>query len=169
MRWHQGEPYFLTQDHLDVFVNGLSTNEKVGGKALELLERYQAKPFFFFVHFAEPDHSGHRHGENSQDYTDGLISCDEWTGRILAKLKELDLDKRTLVYVTADHGFDEGHKAHSDAPYVFLATNDRKTLHPGTRADITPTLLDRFGVDLDELKPPLSGRSLLRRHRQAKW
>ena len=30
----------------------------------------------------------------------------------------------------------------------------------GTRADITPTILDRLGVDLGKITPPLDGESL---------
>ena len=87
------------------------------------LELYRSRPFFFFVHFAQPDASGTRPGEDSQEYTDGLVSDDHWTGKILEKLKALGLSGRTAVYITADHGFDEGLKSHNDAPYVFLATD----------------------------------------------
>ncbi|MHC4913375.1 MAG: alkaline phosphatase family protein, partial [Planctomycetota bacterium] len=44
-----GEPYFYTKESMDVFVNDLKKDERVGLKALELLERYKDKPFFFFV------------------------------------------------------------------------------------------------------------------------
>ena len=108
-----GKPYFNTKDHMDMFVNGLSQNEKVGNMALENLEKCKHKRFLFFVHFADPDHSGHKHGENSQEYTDAIKSDDEWTGKIVAKLKELGLDDDTLIYIVVDHGFDEGKSGHS--------------------------------------------------------
>jgi arylsulfatase A-like enzyme len=93
---------------------------------------------------------------------DALISCDAWLGKIGGRLKELGLYDKTRIYVTAEHGFDEGQKSHADAPYVFLATNDRAVIRGGTRGDITPTILDRFGVDLSRYLPPLDGKSLLR-------
>jgi hypothetical protein len=65
-----------------------------------------------------------------------------------------------LIYVTADHGFDVGGKGHHKAPYVFLGTNDKQVSRNGTRADITPTVLDRLGVDLAKIDPPLDGESL---------
>ena len=164
-----GKPYYNTFSSLDVFVNGLVEDKIVGPKALEYLEQYKDKPFFFFVHFAEVDHQGHAFGENSKEYNDALISADHWTGEIVKKLKELGLYDQTLIYVTADHGFDEGMTSHSDAPYVFLGTNDPKVMRRGTRADITPTILDRFGVDLAKLTPPLDGHSLLRPYTEPKW
>lgn len=157
---YPGKPYFNTARNMDMFLNGLGENEKVGMTAIQNLERYKDKRFFFFIHFAQPDHAGHAYGENSQQYTDGIKSDDEWTGRITAKLKELGLYNKTFVYVTADHGFDEGKTSHSHAPYVFLATNDPKVNRNGDRADITPTILKRFGLDLSKLQPPLDGTPL---------
>jgi len=163
------EPYYETKKNMDVFINGLNTDEKVGTKALEMLEKYKDKRFFFFVHFAEVDHKGHKFGENSKEYNDALISADRWTGKIIKKLKELGLYDKTLIYVTADHGFDEGKKGHRDAPYVFLATNDPQVIRRGTRADITPTILERFGLKLKKIEPPLDGRALTRPYSPPVW
>jgi len=157
---YPGKPYFNAARNMDMFLNGLGENEKVGMTAIQNLEKHKDKRFFFFIHFAEPDHAGHAYGENSQQYTDGIRSDDDWTGRIIAKLKALGLYDKTLVYVTADHGFDEGKTSHSNAPYVFLATNDPKVNRNGDRADITPTILKRFGLDLSRLQPPLDGTPL---------
>jgi len=155
-----GSPYYNMYTALEVWEFGLELDEKVGSRALEMLEKYKDKPFFFFVHFAQVDHKGHKHGENSKEYNDALISNDLWTGKIIEKLKELGLYDKTLVYVTADHGFDEGKTSHNDAPYVFLGTNDTKVMHRGERADVAPTILARFGLDLSKLEPALDGQSL---------
>ncbi len=147
---------------LDVWEFGLMEDQKVGTRVIELLEKYKDKPFFFFVHFASVDHQGHKFGENSKEYNNALISNDLWTGKIIEKLKSLGLYDKTLVYVTADHGFDEGKTSHSNAPYVFLATNDKKVMRNGLRQDITPTILERFGLDLNKLEPLLDGVPLTR-------
>jgi arylsulfatase A-like enzyme len=152
-----GKPYYYTRNNMDLFVNGLSQNEKVARTAMENLEKYRDHRFFFFIHFAEPDHSGHKHGENSPEYTEGIRSDDEWTGKIIMKLKELGLYEETLVYVTADHGFDEGERSHSYAPFVFLATNDSLIIRDGDRVDVAPTILKRFGVEIDDISPRLNG------------
>ncbi len=138
-------------------MNGLFKNEKVGTLAIENLEKYKDQRLFFFIHFAEPDHVGHKYGENSSEYTNGIKSDDEWTGKIIAKLRELGLYEKTLLYITADHGFDEGKKTHAYAPFVFLATNDNKIIRPGIRADIAPTILKRFGLKLSRISPTLDG------------
>jgi hypothetical protein len=156
----EGSPYYTMHKACDVWEYGLMEDEKVGSLAIQLIEKYKDRPFFFFVHFASVDHLGHRFGENSKEYNDALISNDAWTGRIVQKLKELGLYDKTLVYVTADHGFDEDKTSHSYAPYVFLATNDPLVKRAGMRQDIAPTILDRFGVDLSKLEPPLDGEPL---------
>ena len=157
-----GSPYYYMKDSCDEWIFGLMEDEKVGTTALEKLDKYKDKPFFFFVHFAQVDHKGHASGENSEQYNGALISNDAWTGKIIQKLKDLGLYDKTAVYVTADHGFDEDAKGHKKAPYVFLATNDKGVCRNGDRADITPTLLDRFGLDLSKFSPPLAGHSLRR-------
>lgn len=164
-----GKPYYNTSPNMDIFINGLEEDEKVGAKAIELLQQYKDKPFFFFVHFAQVDHKGHQFGENSREYNDALISADKWTGNIVQKLKELNLYRETLIYVTSDHGFDEGQKSHNDAPYVFLGTNDPKVMRRGQRADITPTILDRFGLDLNTIQPPLDGHPLTKPYQPPNW
>jgi arylsulfatase A-like enzyme len=155
-----GSPYYTMHFACDAWDFGLMLDEKVATRAIELLEKHKDKPFFFFVHFAEVDHKGHKFGENSTQYNDALISNDTWTGKIIEKLKGLGLYDKTLVYVTADHGFNEGAKGHSKAPHVFLATNDKGVVRGGTRPDVAATILDRFGFDLAKLDPPLTGAPL---------
>jgi len=152
-----GKPYYNTKSHMDKFVNGLVENDKVGEMALRELERCKDKRFFFFIHFADPDHTGHKFGENSQEYTDAIKSDDAWTGRIIAKLKEAGVYDRTLVYVVVDHGFNEGAKGHSYAPYVFLATNDKQVTRNGAREDIAPTVLKHLGLDVSKVEPAFDG------------
>ena len=164
-----GKPYYYTKEHMDVFINGLEQDDIVGSKAIELLRQYKNKPFFFFVHFAQVDHKGHAFGENSKEYNDALISADHQTGRIIRMLKDLNLYDGTVIYVTADHGFDEDMKTHSDAPYVFLGTNDPTVIHRGQRVDITPTILERFGLDLDKINPPLDGNPLTEPYQPPNW
>jgi hypothetical protein len=155
-----GSPYYNMYTALEVWEFGLMQDEKVGTRALALVEKYKDKPFFFFVHFAEVDHSGHKHGENSKQYNDALISNDLWTGKIMDKVKELGLADKTQFYVTADHGFNEDGKGHSFAPYVFLATNNKQVNRNGRRQDVAPTILEAFGLDISQMEPPLDGISL---------
>lgn len=164
-----GKPYYHSTRCMDVFENGYMKDAKVGTRAMELLETYRDEPFFFFVHFAEIDHKGHHAGDGSPKQMKAYVSADLWTGRILEKLEELGIADETLVYVTSDHGFDRGIKSHKDAPYVFLATNDSQVVRRGLRVDIAPTILERFGLDLDGIEPPLDGHSLIHPYTPPAW
>ncbi|MHC4136635.1 MAG: alkaline phosphatase family protein [Planctomycetota bacterium] len=161
-----GKPYFHTREAMDLFENGLKRDEAVGRRAIALLQEHRKRPFFLFVHFAEVDSSGHKYGENSPEYRRALISNDYWTGRILTTLKELGLAKRTLVYVTADHGFDENLKGHRAAPHVFLVTNDQRVCRGGLRQDVAATIYDGLGLDPKAFDPPLDGTSLAKQLKQ---
>lgn len=160
----EGEPYFYAEDSLDVFTVALGTAPNVGREVLSMLEKYQNASFFMLFHFEEPDELGHRYGENSEEYSEGIITDDYWLGEIVAQLKALNIYKTTVIYVVTDHGFDENRKGHSNAPTTFFATNDRNIkAHKGDRKDIAPTLLEHFGVDLKSIQPPLEGGSLFRK------
>lgn len=152
-----GKPYFNASKSMDLFVNGLGVSANVGKRALEEIEKHASERFFIFIHFGDPDAAGHRYGENSPEYEDAIKSCDLWLGQIKEKLKKLGIYDKTLIYVTADHGFDEGKTTHSYAPYIFLATNDKEIKRNGDRADIAPTILKRFGIDVKSLQPALDG------------
>ncbi|MCY2996293.1 MAG: alkaline phosphatase family protein [Planctomycetota bacterium] len=116
-----------------------------------------AVPGFRSPSFAQPDHAGHKHGEKSQEYGDAIKEDDVWTGKILTTLREQGLAEKTPVYVVVDHGFNLGESGHRYAPFVFLATNDKLVNRNGTREDIAPTVLKRFGVDLTKIQPSLDG------------
>jgi len=153
-----GKPWYRASKHLDVWVNGLEENEKVADRAVVELEKRKDHRFFFFVHFAQPDHLGHQFGENSKEYTDGFIQDDKYSGVIINKLKTLGLYEKTLVYIVADHGFDKDKKTHLYAPFVFAGTNDSTVVRSeGTREDVAPTILKKFGLDLSVIEPKLDG------------
>ena len=94
-------------------------------------------------------------------------------GRVLAALRETGQDDKTLIVVTADHGEmlgdhgQWGKMSYHDAAYhVPLMIRDpgrpaghgRVVDHFTESVDITPTLLDRAGVDIPDT---MDGRSLL--------
>ena len=96
------------------------------------------------------------------DYDRALAECDAWLGKILTALETRGIADRTLVYVTADHGFDKGSKRHGSATHIFLGTNDAKVSLPGEQRDIAPTVLSAMGVDLTKIAPRLPGKVLAR-------
>jgi hypothetical protein len=157
-----GQPWCLTKAYLDYFENDLQWNRVVGERSLALLEAHQHDRFLAFFMFWDPDVHGHLSGENSTHYSQQIQDDDVWLGRIVDKLKALGIDDRTMIYVITDHGFDEGLKTHMNAPYGFMASNDPRVIRSGDRLDLTPTLLESYGISLGALgsAPAVDGQSL---------
>ncbi len=156
-----GEPWYLVYKNMDVWDGEKARDATVVGPlALGYLDKYGKDRFFMFFHFSDPDSKGHKFGENSKEETDAYILCDKWLGEVIKKLKSQGIYDKTLVYVTSDHGFNEGAKGHSNAPRVFLASNDKNVVHGGNQRDIVPTILTEMGVDCTKFEPKLPGKSL---------
>lgn len=156
------QPWCRVKIHVDYFENGLGTNRNVGQLARMLLAAHADQPIVAFFHFREPDHTGHEHGEDSAEYSEQIVDDDRWLGKLVARLDELGILGRTLIYVVSDHGFDEGCDEHHNAPFAFVATNDPRVVRGGDRKDLAPTILERFGLPLgdDGDLPAVDGRPL---------
>jgi hypothetical protein len=156
------EPFYLTRPSLTVWDGDLIRPARIVGEhALRHLDRYAGKDrFFLFIHFADVDVGGHYFGEDSPEYDRALVEVDAWLGKILDALDGKGVADRTLVYVSADHGFDKGTKRHSSASHIFLATNDPRVVRAGEQRDIAPTVLAAMGVDLGKITPRLPGKVL---------
>ncbi|MCX6093472.1 MAG: alpha/beta hydrolase fold domain-containing protein [Candidatus Bipolaricaulota bacterium] len=136
--------------------------DAVGVQALAVLEAFRDRAFFAFFHFRDPDHAGHITGENSHQYEDAIVECDVWLGKILSQLDSLGMSDRTAVYVTADHGFDEGMRTHFNAPDVWLVSEEPLAAPfagEGDQRDVAATVLARLGIDASSLSPALPGRA----------
>jgi phosphopentomutase len=132
----------------------------VGKKAVAYVDQFAGKGrFLLFVHLPDVDANGHAYGESSEAYDRALVECDHWLGAILDEVSRQGIDDRTLVYVTADHGFEVGARQHANAPHIFLGSNEAG-LHNGQQRDIAATVLSAMGVDLAKLSPPLPGPPL---------
>ena len=99
-------------------------------------------------------------GKTQFRYEQGIEACDYWLGQILAKLNTFGIADNTLIYITADHGFDEGSFWHSNAPYIFLATNDKNIIRDGDEVDVAPTVYYGLGLWNYSFSPPLDGLPL---------
>ncbi|HOW27434.1 MAG TPA: alkaline phosphatase family protein [Elusimicrobiota bacterium] len=164
-----GKPFLHARPSVDVWLNRFKSNSAVADQAIELLKQHREKPFFMFVLFADADARGHDKGEDSKEYGDAIVSDDTETGRILRALQNLKIDRKTVIYITSDHGFNIGMKHHSDAPYSFLASTDPAIQRRGERADIAPTIYQKYGFLKDEFDPPLDGHSLTDPYVQSPW
>lgn len=142
------EPWCKVKIRVDYFENCLEKNDNVGQLAKMLLKAHADEPIAAFFHFWDPDHTGHEYGEDSAEYSEKILDCDRWLGKLVKRMEELGTLERTLIYVISDHGFDEGGDQHHNAPFAFLATNDPFVVRGGDRKDLAPTILMRFGLPL---------------------
>jgi hypothetical protein len=157
-----GQPFCNTRKALDVWDGDKQRDApEVGAAATSALEKVGGKRFLALVHFSDPDHRGHASGENSAEYEQAIVTCDEWLGKLAQWLKDKGLYDKTRICVVTDHGFDEDAKSHRYAPRTWLATNDNAVIMGGHMHDIAATVLVRMGIDISKLEPAYPGRALI--------
>jgi predicted AlkP superfamily pyrophosphatase or phosphodiesterase len=61
-----------------------------------------ARPHFITLYYAEPDHSGHKFGPDTEQTADAVHRVDALVGTLMADLKTVDLP--VDVFVVSDHG-----------------------------------------------------------------
>ncbi len=142
-----------------------------------------SKPYALFVHLFEPHakwigHKEYDFGEGNttaekhmNNYDSEIAYVDNYVGKILDKIKQLGMDKDTIVLLTSDHG--EGFKEHGF--FYHGQTLYNEVIHipmiwrvPGwpkhavssnvSLVDIAPTILDLVGL---KIPPAFQGRSLV--------
>lgn len=85
----------------DVFESIKGLDESISMRAVELIK----EDFdLMFIHFPNPDVTGHQYGWLSTEQFDSLHDTDKALGRLISALDEADLRKNTLVIITSDHG-----------------------------------------------------------------
>ena len=103
---YTGEPGVeLTQE--DVTMDRLT--ERFFARGLKFIEASKERPFFLMLTLTaphvpldpNPSHAGH---SAAGEYGDVVEEIDENVGRLIARLKELNIDNDTLVVVTSDNG-----------------------------------------------------------------
>jgi arylsulfatase A-like enzyme len=105
-------------------------------EALGFLERNRSKPFFLYLSYTIPHANNEAKGEGMEVPSDAPYSKENWPqpeknkaamitrmdrdiGRVLARLKDLKIDKRTVVFFSSDNG---PHKEGSNNP-AFLSSS----------------------------------------------
>lgn len=160
----KGEPYFITKNYIDVYHNEIGESGNVLRSALSHIRALnKEKRFFMFLHYEEPDRQGHDYGENSLEYDSAMIEIDKRLEGLAEGLREMGVWDNTLLYITTDHGMNEGANEHTNAPETFFCSIDKENLREnGDRKDIAPTILGRYGIDVEKLTPSFDGTSLTR-------
>jgi len=112
------------------------------------------------VNFANPDMVGHT--ANVPAIIEGVEEVDLELGRLFDELQK----RGATAIITADHGNAEinidpitgnKHTAHTTNPVPVIITNKELTVHDGELSDVAPTVLNLFGIDLDDR---MSGKPL---------
>jgi N-acetylgalactosamine-6-sulfatase len=138
-------------------------------RALDFIERHRSKPFFFYFAHAMP-HKPLAPAEKFYKqsgaglYGDVLMDLDASVGELLSKLKELDLDEKTLVIFTSDNGpwfggstgglrgmkgssYEGGYRVPCIARWPGKIPADHVNEAPAVMMDLFATVLKSAGID----------------------
>jgi predicted AlkP superfamily pyrophosphatase or phosphodiesterase len=115
------------------------------------------RPNLVFVHFPDPDSTGHDVGWGSREQRAALAACDDALGVLLAAYRQAGLERALTVILSADHG---GHaKTHgSNRPDDVLipwiawgrGIRRRKITDPVYTCDTAATALHLLGIPIPE-------------------
>ena len=139
--------------------------EQTTGLAIDWLEQNKDRRFFFFLHYYDP-HTPYEPPEPfaarfaADPYVAEIAYTDHYIGKVLAKLKELDLYDSTLIIVTADHGEmrgEHGELTHRyfiyqgavKVPLIFKVPGQNKAVRIESMAgliDIVPTVCGLLNI-----------------------
>ncbi len=158
---YEGEEQILIPSRKDILTHDLAPKMMAEAIADKVIEQIKKGTNFLFINFANADMVGHT--ANVPAIIIAIEEIDKQLGRVLEALHA----NGGIACITADHGnaelnidqiTGERHTSHTTDPVPFILTNMEGTLHPGTLADITPTILQI----LDIKKPNfMTGNSLI--------
>lgn len=104
----EGIEYLLEKEIIDFVIPTKSDEELTTEKAIETI--LNQKPTFTFIHFDEPDHTGHAAGHDTPEYYTILEKVDNRIGRIVQAVKDAGIEKETIIMIISDHGgIEKGH------------------------------------------------------------
>jgi arylsulfatase A-like enzyme/Flp pilus assembly protein TadD len=152
--------------------------DKVCDDALALLRARAREKFFVWVHFYDAHYpyesATHPDRISPEAYSDEIAFMDGQIGRLLDGLRDLGLEKDTLVVLVADHGeglgdhqeVQHGYFLYSTCAHVPLLVRCPGLIAPGKEidalvrtVDVAPTILEIAG--LPPLGKEVSGQSLV--------
>lgn len=160
---YDGEEHILLASRKDVQTHDLAPKMRAEAIADKAIEQINKGTNFIFINFANPDMVGHT--ANVPAIVEAIEEVDTQLGRVIEALTA----RNGVAFITADHGnaevnidpvTGEKHTAHTINPVPAILTSQTLALKDGgSLADITPTVLDLFGLQ----KPSsMTGSSLLK-------
>ena len=114
MIWSIGQ-YSATFNEGEIFAPDKYVTDYYTDEALKVIENNRNRPFFLYLsHWAihnplqalrsDYEQMNHMHGHNLQVYSAMINSLDRSVGKIVEKLKELEIYGKTLIIFTSDNG-----------------------------------------------------------------
>ena len=146
---HAGEEFILIQSRKDVLTHDLAPEMRAKEIADAAIARIESGTDFIFINFANADMVGHT--ANKPAIITAVETVDRELGRVVAALTA----RGGIAFVTADHGNAEmnvdqqtgdKHTAHTLNTVPAIITETGHTMHPGSLADIAPTILMLYGL-----------------------
>ena len=148
------------------FMNTERRADKVTANAIKWLKKNKDERFFLWVHYYDPHTVYDPPSPYKEEYKDNLYDgeiayTDEYIGHLLSTLKNLELDKNTLIVFLADHGESLGqHNESGHAVFVYDATlkvplmiswpgvipEGKRVSAEVSLIDVMPTILDLVGL-----------------------
>jgi choline-sulfatase len=161
------------------FMDDKRRADKVTAAAVDWLKNNHDKKFFLWVHYYDPHSVYNPPSPYKEIYKDNLYDgeiayADEYIGALLKALKDLKVDKNTLIVFAADHGESLGeHGENGHAVFIYDTTlkvplifcypaeiPQAKVVGGQVRLiDIMPTLLDLLNIKKNK---EIQGTSLIR-------
>lgn len=158
---HQNEEHILVPSRKDVATHDLAPEMKAEEIADKAIEEINKGIDFIFINFANADMVGHT--ADKEAIIKGVEKVDTELKRVVEAMEA----KGGVAFITADHGNAEvnvdaetgkKHTAHTINPVPAILTDKTKKIKAGTLADITPTILEIFGLSRPS---SMTGKSLL--------
>jgi predicted AlkP superfamily pyrophosphatase or phosphodiesterase len=138
---------------LDYYFAEASDAKTVAQEAVKQLTMLQ--PDILFLHFPDPDGTGHDKGWGSPEQFDAFARCDDALGTVLDTLKQTGLARSTALILSADHG---GHdKTHGTnrpddvlIPWIAFGSGirHRRIIEPVYTCDTAATALHLLGISV---------------------
>jgi arylsulfatase A len=129
-------PLIKNESVIEAPVDRNLLTQRETGKALEFIEENRDHPFFLYLAHnmpgstSEPFSSPAFRGKSKNgSWGDAIEELDWAAGQILEKLKELDLDKQTLVIWTSDNGSPLAEEINPDSPNYDVSGGSNLPLH----------------------------------------
>lgn len=103
-----GIGYLIEKDAITKVIPTNDNEDRCLKEAVKVIQ--EEKPLFTFIHFDEPDHTGHEIGHRTPAYYTKLKEVDQRIGEIVNAVKTAGIADETIIMLSADHGGkDKGH------------------------------------------------------------